>query len=513
MNLPDDFASVRRSVYGLMIVIAVASACGRICAVQRLSDPRGFKPPATALPADEDPLDEEDQKEDDPRGTWPKDRPRPTPTLGDNDRSRWVTIRALVENHTYVVGHQDVDDQGVAHDSGLVTHDGWRTIDKVRRPDTGDFYSSKPPLLPTLLAGEYWVLHQFGLSIVRDRWLVVRIILLTVNALPWAFYLALLAGMVERLGITNWGRIFIIAAACFGTLMTPFQITLNNHTVAAGAVVFALYPVVRSGSGEMTRIQAICSGFFAGFAANNELPAASFLLLLGAFLLWRYPRQTLLYFLPAALVPAAAFFLTNWLAFGQLKPAYGEFGGSSGWYDYVGSHWKADAVKHQGIDWAGEKENPWVYLTNLLVGHHGLFSLTPVFVLVLVSAVCVIRGGKTHGSVASNSKLVAGWIAAILGSTVALLVIVLSFYTFGVIPQSRNYGGWACGPRWLLWLTPLLLLSAAPAADWLAQSRWGRWIGYALLAVSVASASYPTWSPWRHPWLYNWLEAIGEVSY
>jgi hypothetical protein len=235
--------------------------------------------------------------------------------------------------------------------------------------------------------------------------------------------------------------------------------------------------------------------------------------LLCAVLLWRCPRQTLLYFLPAALVPVAAFFLTNWLAVGQLRPAYGEFGGRTGWYDYEGSHWKADTVKHQGIDWAGEKENPWVYLTNLLVGHHGLFSLTPVFVLVLVSVVCVLRSSKRSESIASDHRAVAGRMAAILGSTVVLLVIVLGFYTFGVGPRSRNYGGWACGPRWLLWLTPLLLLSAAPAADWLARTRGGRWVGYTLLAVSVISASYPTWSPWRHPWLYNWLEALGEVSY
>jgi len=51
-------------------------------------------------------------------------------------------------------------------------------------------------------------------------------------------------------------------------------------------------------------------------------------------------------------VPVTGFFLTNYLAIGQLKPAYGEFGGP--WYEYEGSYWRQDstAVK-RGIDWAG----------------------------------------------------------------------------------------------------------------------------------------------------------------
>jgi hypothetical protein len=540
MNNSDDSACLRRSIYGVMIVIAVAAACGRILAVERLSDPGLARAPTAVLPEDEDPLDQEDLQQGDWRGPWPKDRPRPTPTLGDNDRSRWVTIRALVENHTYVVGHQNVDEQAVAaavgrslglmvspmgqgpllsassvprrltRDSGIVTHDGWRTIDKVLRPGTADFYSSKPPLLPTLLAGEYWLLHLFGLSIVADRWVVVRIILLTVNALPWAFYLLMFARMVERLGTTNWGRIFVVAAACFGTLMTPFLITLNNHTVAACAVVFALYPVICSLERELTRAEALCAGFFAGFAACNELPAAAFLALFCVLLLWRCPRQTLMYVIPAALLPVAAFFLTNWLAVGQLKPVYGEFGGD-GWYDYEGSHWKADAVKHQGIDWAGEKESAGIYLVNLLVGHHGLFSLTPVFLLVVVSAARRLRGGDKV--IGSTHPACSGRLTAVLWSTIVLLVIVLGFYAFWIGPRSRNYGGWSCGARWLLWLTPLLLLSAVPAADWFAGKRWGRWLCYFFLAVSVISASYPAWSPWRHPWLYNLLDAMGEIPY
>jgi hypothetical protein len=79
--------------------------------------------------------------------------------------------------------------------------------------------------------------------------------------------------------------------------------------------------------------------------------------------------------------------------------------------------------------------------------------------------------------------------------------------------RKRNYGGWTSGPRWLIWLTPLWLVAALPAADWLARRRWGRVVGYALLALSVLSVSYPEYNPWRHPWLYNFLEAYGLLKY
>ena len=52
-----------------------------------------------------------------------------------------------------------------------------------------------------------------------------------------------------------------------------------------------------------------------------------------------------------------------------------------------------------------------------------------------------------------------------------------------------------------------------PAADWLGRRRWGRALAVVLLALSVLSASYPSWNPWRHPWIYNWMDAWGRIPY
>ena len=52
------------------------------------------------------------------------------------------------------------------------------------------------------------------------------------------------------------------------------------------------------------------------------------------------------------------------------------------------------------------------------------------------------------------------------------------------------------------------VLAFAPA-DRLAASRSGRVMAAVLLALSVMSATYPTWNPWTHPWLYNFLHSLG----
>ncbi len=537
MNPSAAPPSLRSLVCTLLIVLAAAYVAGRILSVSRVYEPDLFRPEGSV---------------DDPRGPWPKTRPNPMPNHGDNDRSRWDTIRALVDEGTYSIGRRDpsrIAPDNKYGDQGIIFEDGWKTIDKVLNPANGKFYSSKPPFLPTLFAGEYWLLKKaFGWSIVKDRWLVMRTILLTANWLPFAIYLVLLSRLAEQLGTTDWGKIFVVASGCFATLMIPFATTLNNHTIAACSAMFALYPILSRGRKNEDggwrmedrgtkidhpvedsrssifdpssstsssrssilhpRSSFLLSGFFAAFTACSELPATSFLVFLFLILFWMDRAKALAYFLPAAAIPIAFFLLTNYWAIGQWTPAYGEFGGP--WYQYEGSHWKTEPgeVRH-GIDFAHKYENKFAYSFHLLLGHHGLFSLTPIFLLGLagsVAGVYAIKRRANPGESVANPGQRPGLIG---GLTLALFVVVVGFY----IMKTGNYGGWTVGPRWLIWLTPFLLLSMLPAVDWLAPRRWGRVLAYLLLVVSVISASYPAWNPWRHPWLYNWMEKLDWIGY
>jgi hypothetical protein len=89
-----------------------------------------------------------------------------------------------------------------------------------------------------------------------------------------------------------------------------------------------------------------------------------------------------------------------------------------------------------------------------------------------------------------------------------LSAVCLTFYLSR--PQiDRNYGGMTSGFRWMFWFAPLWLVAMLPAADRLAATRSGRAIAAVLLGLSVMSVTYPTWNPWTHPWLYNFLHSLG----
>jgi hypothetical protein len=225
-------------------------------------------------------------------------------------------------------------------------------------------------------------------------------------------------------------------------------------------------------------------------------------------LVWWCPRRTLLLFLPAALVPIAAFFATNYIAMGQLRPAQSEF--ESPWYRYEGSHWNPppEGQKKFGIDWAKHHENRAQYAMHVLVGHHGLFTTSPIWLL----AVRAMLAGCWHFRALWRQALFkeAGdfpWFVQPVG--LALTVVVVGFY----LVKSDNYGGYTNGLRWLMWLAPIWLTCLMPMADRLAKSRWGRRLAGVLLAISVFSVSYQLWNPWRHPWIFDLMLELGWPGY
>ena len=483
-----DNATLRRFVYGILITVSASIMVGRIVGVERVFEP------STPNPA-----------------VWPKDRPEPFPTFSSNDRSRWAAVRALVENGTFVVGKRDQFDLNPAaavagtvaiakvkgyRDTGIAFEEGYRSVDFAKNPQTDEFYSTKPPLFTTIVAGEYWLLNKaLGWSFKerQDRWPLVCIILITFNVIPFVIVLVLLANLVEEYGRTDWGRLFVFAAACFATYLTTFAVTLNNHTPAACCAMIATYPLLNGRSIDSDRPyvpgEMLISGFFAGMAACFDLPAAILPALIGLVILFRGARG-LIWFILAAAIPIGAFLYINQTTFDTVVPVYSKK--ETEWYRYEGSHWSKTEGK--GIDFANEPKE--IYAMHMLVGHHGVFSLTPLWLL----AVAGMIGGLAAGS-GSRRML----------STVAFLAtaVVVGFYIW----KTNNYEGWTSGPRWQFWLIPLFLMVMLPIVDGIGQSSAGRVLAYLLLAVSIFSAVYPVFNPWRHPWIYQMCEYMGWLKY
>ena len=349
-----------------------------------------------------------------------------------------------------------------------------------------------------------------------------------------------------------------MGAATWGTFLTTFAVTINNHLVAAIAVLLATALTWHIWLGERSWWYFAGAGLCAAFAAANELPALSFVACVAAAAWWRSWPRTLLAFVPAALLVAAGLLGTTYLAHGTIKPAYAhrsdgpvvatvpmrvtplldqktlpsevrealrsadfhlseealvwvaqpqqrwgiwdrvgqqrlalvateqeiEIRRWDNWYDYAGSYWTG---AQQGVD-RGEPSRA-VYLWHVLLGHHGIFSLTPLWLLVLPGIVWLLRS-RQPGS------------APLACMVIVLSVLCVSFYV-GRPVIDRNYGGVSCGLRWAFWLIPLWLLCLIPTAERWLQTASGRAAALALLMLSTFSAAYASANPWSHPWLFQ----------
>lgn len=542
----DSAARLRRGVYVILIAVSAGAMLGRLLSIdsvdkyaleemrlrdvlgafRTLDEYREWKRQDLAgrgLSGDE--LETELAKAVEAKRRQVEQRRLRRPFLSANDRSRWATVRVLVEPDLRVPGAPYAIDK-------VIQEPGWDTIDMVKharrydpaeaasetaaagaatrderpwRQKDGHLYSSKPPLLATLVAGEYWLVHRLtGWTLGEHPYLVGRLILATVNVVPLLVAFALLARLAERFGTTDWGRCFVMAAATFGTFLTTFAVTLNNHLPAAVCALVALDALVRVEFDDERRLRYfVTAGLFGALAVACELPAVALVAPLTVILLWKAPREFLLGFVPAAVIVAAGFFGTNWIAHRSLVPPYLHRGGGGpdDWYDYtylrngreIESYWR----NPRGVD-AGEPSWP-KYALHVLAGHHGVFSLTPVWLLSAAGAAGWIVRGR-DGRVRRLAILIA-----------AASLVVLAFY---LQPQKgsdyRNYGGVASGLRWMFWFAPAWLLLMLPAADWMAQRRWARGLAVVLLVISVLSVSYPTWNPWVQPWL---MDAMGHLGW
>ena len=608
----DERRATRRSIYAVLIFLALGVGFGKIVAVDSLPDRaiqnnRLAQIPKT-LQAKEKELRDKGASDERIAAELKRvyeaalrDANKARPTLSANDRSRWLTIRALVEPKARVYRYVPIykesakseieaerraalstyppasgvapsedelvakfapgeilrncaspcpercDEENLKADSRVAEYrkelvpyaidkawetPGWDSIDVVKHglpdeiydpsnPASGYMYSSKPTLLPTVMAGPYWVLNRcFGLSLAKRPFETTRILLVIYQLIPLGIAFFCLASIIESVGKTDWGRMYAVAAATFGTFALAFVPTLNNHLPGFASIstaLWAAFKILRDGKNNPLYYAA--AGFFGAFAVACDLPALAFAAGLCAILLVKRPVKTIFVAIPAGLVVAAAFIATNYIAHNSIMPAYSckrdhmamqaeakEKGVDSktlfdanDWYYYnyypAGrpreakyarlSHW----ANRTGID----RGEPSIlrYAFHSTVGSRGVFSLTPIWIL-SVLGLCVWtfktrddKGLRTFG--------------------VGALTLTVVFFAFFLTRDQgdRNYGGMSCWSRWFFPLVPLFVPALLPIVDKASKSRLWRGVALAALFWSAASAAFPTWNPWVAPWLYD----------
>ena len=421
------------------------------------------------------------------------------PLQSANDRSRWATVWSLVERRTFQI--DEIDAIGA-----------WSTIDKVRyrtsESEPWHFYSSKPPLLSTMVAGLYAIERAIlGYGLVHNTALVTRLLLLVVNVIPFYLSLRSLRSCLQLLGSGPYARMFVLAVAGFGSILNPYLTTLNNHTPAVACAMFAITAAVRilvsrsrtpasdryENASEPRSWDFASLGFFAALTCCFELPAAQMgvLAFLLAVVICR--RKTAIWFIPAAAFPLIAFFVTNWMATGGVKPFYATYGTETYVYEHNGipSYWSTPR------DLDANTESTPVYLFHCILGHHGLLSLTPV----LLIAVCGTLLALVKRSENRSLLILAG---------AFMTLVTLGFYLSRT--ENYNYGGNSVGLRWMMWLSPFWWIAMVPALERI-QRRGLHLACGLLLAASIVSVNWSINRPWRPSWLFEQMEAAGWIHY
>ncbi len=432
------------------------------------------------------------------------------PLLSANDRSRWCTVWSLVERQTYRIDE-------------IRQVPGWDTIDLVR--DDGHFYSTKPPILATWVAGIAWcVCRMSGWDLLSHTQYVTSVTLLFANGLPLLLSWYVFHRLLKETVSSAWGHALLLSTAIFATLVTPFAVTLNNHSIAAAGAMFtvyALWQILRTGQPSWGWFAAC--GFASAWTCAHELPAALLGLCTFFLCLRRDAMKTAMAYLPAAIAPLGFFFLTNWLATGGFKPAYADYGTEKYRFviDGVPSYW----MEPKGIDL--NPDSLPVYIFHCLIGHHGIFSLTPVWLLLIPAWIMAGKSPRGRGPAASiahddlphekptgHAPSVAvpadHALRTLSRLSLFLTIVVLTFYFSRT--ENHNYGGVSCGLRWALWLTPFWLTALIPAVNAWAEAPALRWLIVPLFAISAFSAWSRIDNPWRHPWIFTWMESRGWID-
>jgi hypothetical protein len=378
-----------------------------------------------------------------------------------NTGSRYATIQSLIDYGTYHIDKSQYV----------------RTIDKYK---VGDHYiSSKPPTLPTIGAGLYWVYKELtGKTIARYEGDVVRTISFFTGGACHILFLIYFYRLCRLLFRRQRSVIVTMAGACFAYLGVGYATHINELSTSGALAICGLYYAVRIRHEEDAKPwHWPLAGLVLGVMPAIDLPCLAITGGLALYLFTFDKKKTLLWFLPALLPGVLVHLALTYQISGSLRPFY---------FNSSLKAFKQFYFKQPGgID--GLQESKLLYAYNTLLGHHGLFSMTPLYCFGLYELVRCLS------------------VRRLLAESLVAAGAVVAFLAFFIL-RTRNYGGWCVGMRWLVPIMPLLLLYFGV---WIDRVRITRplWV-LVLLAFSVScfNVQDALSSPFQYSVWHNWLE-------
>lgn len=377
-----------------------------------------------------------------------------------HEYSRLGTVDSLVERGTYQL------DESIFID----------TLDKVS--SNGHFYSHQPPLLSTLEAPVYWLLHLPGMRFNnRTRELTVFAFVVLTNGLALALTVVVFSHLFELAGVPPPARDIYAFVLPLATWLLPYGIVANSHGVSGLLLAVTAYLLLALQWRGATAARCGWLGVALGLLAAIELlPLVSFVPLTIGFLWLRRDVKGAEWraFALGLAVPLLAHALINIPITGDVVPA----GFHHELFDYPGSAFDesslSGSVKHQSLQAVAS------YAWRALFAGKGYFTFAPVLAVGLATGIA----GWRWWARARGAHLV------LLGGTVLSLAASLL--------MTNNFGGGAVGFRHATYLAPAMLTLLLPVlADRRPAARAG---GYAIGAVAALSMVMMLLFEVKQPW-------------
>ncbi|MBK9449195.1 MAG: hypothetical protein IPN95_07230 [Bacteroidetes bacterium] len=364
---------------------------------------------------------------------WKKGR------LGDNARSRFITVERLVERNSW------------AHVAPGDTTPFDLSIDAIKINDR--IYSSKPPLYPLIMAGEAKALKAVtGWEFYAHRKDYLRFLILLNQILPYLLMLWVAMRWLGEFTQDAWTQHFMLLGMSLGLISFGYTPEINNHSPGASLLFLSCYLVYRVWIGREQRLWAMgLTGLLIGLTVSFELPALAFGLILLGMLFWKKWQGGLLAAL-GMLVPIFPSMLVFHAISGEWKPFYMQ----GKLYRFEGSYW----AQPKDSDLLLEPQA--LYFVKTLFGIKGLFFVTPLLLMPMASLLPAIR--RQLSTLTPMLKLLT-----------AGIVLVIAYIGL----RTHNYGGDCIGMRWHIVFMPLMLFMSWPLIEWSGRS----WLGRAVLAV------------------------------
>lgn len=389
--------------------------------------------------------------------------------------SRLATVYSLVHKGTFYI------DAPLNEPANFFEQ---HTIDKVMvkgervgpAVKNGRLISSKPPILPLFMTGEYLVMRSLlGWTLEESKDIDKILLWMTISLVGLSYVLTIFffSRILRMLGADPLTTSILVFCVAFCTQLWGYSTLFNNHVPGTCALIIALYLVLGLTEGKLQphpwRFFGL--GMASAFVFTLEMPATIFVAFALIFVLFKFPKQTLLWVFAGSLLPLITHFGIEYAVTGSILPAQSH----KAWYWYESSYWR------QPIQVDALNEPKSVYFFNMTFGRNGLFSLYPVLFMGIVSAFQALR----KKSYPYRSHILSG-----LGA----FAILSLYYLF----KTNNYGGEAYGFRWYIPAMPVLLLMGTPVLASF-RKRW-HWI---FMSFLIALSFYSAWESTKVGWAAN----------